>query len=56
MLESAQNSRNVARVTVPEVDEDRDFDVVAECFDPDGVLVATGRVRWRLGPKPPRAP
>jgi acyl-coenzyme A thioesterase PaaI-like protein len=47
--------RAVARVTLPEVAEDRDFDVVAECFNPDGVLVATGQVRWRLGPKPPRA-
>ena len=30
--------------------EDRDFDVMAECFDREGTLVATGNVRWRLGP------
>jgi acyl-coenzyme A thioesterase PaaI-like protein len=47
--------RAVARVTLPEVDEDRDFDVSAECFDREGALVATGQVRWRLGPKPPKA-
>lgn len=42
--------RAVARVAVPTVDEDRDFDVMAECFDREGALVATGNVRWRLGP------
>jgi len=47
--------RAVARVTVPAVDEDRDFDVTAECFDRGGALVATGQVRWRLGRKPPAA-
>lgn len=44
--------RAVSRVTVPSVTEDRDFEVVAECFDPAGTLVATGRVHWRLGPTP----
>lgn len=45
----------VARVAVPAVSEDRDFDVVAECFDRDGTLVATGHIRWRLGPVRPKA-
>ena len=45
--------RAVARVAVPTVTEDRDFDVMAECFDLEGTLVATGRVRWRLGPVRP---
>jgi acyl-coenzyme A thioesterase PaaI-like protein len=42
--------RAVSRVTVPTVTEDRDFEVVAECFDPSGTCVATGHVHWRLGP------
>lgn len=42
--------RGVAHVTVPVVTEDIDFDVTAELFDRDGTLVATGNVRWRLGP------
>jgi hypothetical protein len=42
--------RAVAHVAVPTVSEDRDFDVMAECFDREGTLVATGHVRWRLGP------
>ncbi len=42
--------RAVSRVTVPTVSADQDFEVVAECFDPSGTLVATGRVTWRLGP------
>jgi acyl-coenzyme A thioesterase PaaI-like protein len=46
--------RGVARVVVPTVTEDRDFDVVAECFDREGTLVATGNVRWRLGPVRPK--
>src|SRR5688572_20095351 len=46
--------RAVARVDVPLVTEDRDFDVKAECFDREGVLVATGNVRWRLGPVKPK--
>jgi acyl-coenzyme A thioesterase PaaI-like protein len=44
--------RAVTHVTVPDVREDCDFDVTAECFDPAGNLVATGHVRWRLGPVP----
>ena len=43
--------RAVSRVTVPTVTADQDFEVVAECFDPSGTLVATGRVTWRLGPQ-----
>ena len=46
--------RAIARVEVPVVTEDRDFDVKAECFDRKGVLVATGNVRWRLGPVKPK--
>jgi acyl-coenzyme A thioesterase PaaI-like protein len=42
--------RAVSRVTVPTVTTDQDFEVLAECFDPSGTLVATGRVTWRLGP------
>lgn len=42
--------RAVAHVEVPVITEDRDFDVKAECFDREGALVATGTVRWRLGP------
>lgn len=44
--------RAVSRVTVPSVTESREFQVLAECFDPSGTLVATGRVLWRLGPTP----
>jgi acyl-coenzyme A thioesterase PaaI-like protein len=47
--------RAVARVAVPTVTEDRDFDVMAECFDREGALVATGNVRWRLGLVRPKA-
>jgi acyl-coenzyme A thioesterase PaaI-like protein len=46
--------RAIARVEVPAVTDDRDFDVKAECFDREGVLVATGNVRWRLGPVKPK--
>ena len=47
--------RAVAHVALPTVSEDRDFDVMAECFDRDGALVATGNVRWRLGLARPKA-
>jgi acyl-coenzyme A thioesterase PaaI-like protein len=47
--------RAVAHVVVPTVDADRDFDVMAECFDRGGTLVATGHVRWRLGLIRPKA-
>jgi D-arabinose 1-dehydrogenase-like Zn-dependent alcohol dehydrogenase len=46
--------RGVAHVAVPTVNEDRDFDVMAECFDREGTCVATGNVRWRLGPAAPK--
>lgn len=42
--------RAVSRVTIPTVSADQDFEVVAECHDPSGTVVATGRVFWRLGP------
>ena len=42
--------RAVAHVAVPDITADCDFDAIAECFDPAGSLVATGTVRWRLGP------
>src|SRR5918994_859976 len=45
----------VVHVAVPTVGEDRDFEVTAECFDGQGSLVATGHVRWRLGPVRPKA-
>jgi len=35
--------RAVARVAVPTVSEDRDFDVMAECFDPEGTLSAVAQ-------------
>ena len=47
--------RAVARVVVPTITGDHDFDVTAECFDRDGTLVATGNVRWRLGLVRPKA-
>jgi acyl-coenzyme A thioesterase PaaI-like protein len=40
----------VAHVTVPEVTGDLDFDVTADCLDPDGTVVARATVTWRLGP------
>jgi acyl-coenzyme A thioesterase PaaI-like protein len=46
--------RAIAHVEVPVVTEDRDFDVKAECFDRERVLVATGTIRWRLGPVKPK--
>lgn len=42
--------RAVSRVTIPTVTVDQDFEVVAECLDASGTVVATGRVFWRLGP------
>src|SRR5262249_21884352 len=38
-----------ARVSVPEVQGDQDLDVLAEISDAAGAIVATVRVRWRLG-------
>jgi acyl-coenzyme A thioesterase PaaI-like protein len=46
-----------ARVEIPTVITDIDFDVVADCKDPAGVLVASATIRWRLGPvKEPKVP
>jgi acyl-coenzyme A thioesterase PaaI-like protein len=47
--------RAVTHLTVPDVHEDCDLDVTAECFDPADNRVATGHVRWRLGPVAPKA-
>jgi acyl-coenzyme A thioesterase PaaI-like protein len=46
--------RAVAHVAVPSVTVDCDCEVTAECFDPAGTLVATGTIRWRLGPIRPQ--
>lgn len=45
----------ISHVSVPTIDEDRDFDVTAECFNREGVVVATGHVRWRLGVVPSKS-
>ena len=42
--------RAVSHVVVPEVAADTEFDVVADCLDPEGDVVARATVRWRLGP------
>lgn len=39
-----------SRVAVPTVTTDTDFDVVADCLDREGTVVARATVRWRLGP------
>jgi len=39
-----------SRVAVPTVTGDTDFDVVADCTDREGTVVARATVRWRLGP------
>jgi acyl-coenzyme A thioesterase PaaI-like protein len=46
--------RAVAHVAVPSVTADCDCEVTAECFNPSGTLVATGNMRWRLGPIRPQ--
>jgi acyl-coenzyme A thioesterase PaaI-like protein len=43
--------RAVSRFTAPTVNGDTEFDVVADCLDRDGYLVARAIVRWRLGPE-----
>ncbi|MBX7118083.1 MAG: DUF4442 domain-containing protein [Gemmatimonadaceae bacterium] len=43
--------RAVSRVEVPTVTEDRAFEVVSECLDRSGAVVARARVTWRLGPE-----
>lgn len=42
--------RAVSRVTVPRVTADMEFDVIADCLDRSGDVVARATVRWRLGP------
>ena len=44
--------RAVSRVTVPDVRSDMELDVIAECLDRSGDVVARATVRWRLGPVP----
>jgi acyl-coenzyme A thioesterase PaaI-like protein len=41
-----------SKVIVPTVTADTDFEVVAECRDPAGTVVASARINWRLGPIP----
>ena len=48
--------RATSTVTVPQVSTDTDIDVTAECFDPQGILVARASVRWRVGPERPAPP
>lgn len=43
--------RAVSRVSVPQVTTDTEYDVVADCLDRNGELVARAHVRWRLGPE-----
>jgi acyl-coenzyme A thioesterase PaaI-like protein len=42
--------RAVSTVVVPPVTTDTEIDVVAECLDPSGTVVARATVRWRVGP------
>jgi acyl-coenzyme A thioesterase PaaI-like protein len=42
--------RAVSHVELPTAMSDVDFDVIAECLDSTGNLVARATVRWRLGP------
>jgi acyl-coenzyme A thioesterase PaaI-like protein len=41
--------RAVCHATPPDVAEDMEFDVTADCFDRSGAVVARATVRWRLG-------
>lgn len=41
--------RAVCRVVPPEVVDDTEFDVTADCLDLSGDVVARATVRWRLG-------
>ena len=42
--------RAVSRVAVPTVTGDTEFEVIADCLDRGGDVVARATVRWRLGP------
>lgn len=42
--------RAVSTVVVPTVTTDTELDVMAECLDREGTVVARATVRWRLGP------
>jgi acyl-coenzyme A thioesterase PaaI-like protein len=42
--------RAVSRVVVPVVTQDMECDVMADCVDGSGDVVARATVRWRLGP------
>jgi acyl-coenzyme A thioesterase PaaI-like protein len=44
--------RAVSKVAVPVVTADTDFDVMAECLNQQGEIVARATIRWRLGPVP----
>jgi acyl-coenzyme A thioesterase PaaI-like protein len=41
--------RAVSHVVVPTVTSDTEYDVMAECLDRSGTVVARATVRWRLG-------
>ena len=41
--------RAACHVSAPAVASDLDFDVTADCLDPEGDVVARATVRWRLG-------
>lgn len=41
--------RAVSRVQVPTITADQEFQVISECLDPSGAVVATATVTWRLG-------
>jgi acyl-coenzyme A thioesterase PaaI-like protein len=42
--------RAVSTVGVPAVTTDTEVDVMADCLDREGAVVARATVRWRLGP------
>ena len=43
--------RAVCRVAAPQVTQDMDFEITADCLDGSGQVVARATVRWRLGPE-----
>jgi len=42
--------RAVSTAAIPTVTADTEIDVMADCFDREGTVVARATVRWRLGP------